>query len=184
MAIPRFYKSESRFQRIHHNLKHHPCPHCDQIGTLNLHGYLKGYDDQQGNNKVIRGHRVFCSNRGRRQGCGQTFSVMCSTQFKKFIITTNTLWSFLKQILLGLNTFQAFHSMQSRFKTSMAYRLIRIITLNQPRIRTLLFNKYPAPKHAKKFTPLIATIRHLQSAFSHHDDPLSAFQIHFQTPFI
>ncbi|VAX37284.1 hypothetical protein MNBD_UNCLBAC01-403 [hydrothermal vent metagenome] len=56
-VIAQFYKSESDFQNIHHQLKQYACPHCDQIGTLNLHGYLKGYDDKgYQNNKLYQFH--------------------------------------------------------------------------------------------------------------------------------
>lgn len=183
-SIPQFYKSESDFQQIHHCLKQHPCPHCDQIGTLNLHGYLKGFTGTQGNNKIIRGHRIYCSNRAQRPGCGRTFSIMLSTLFKKYIITTDILWQFLKQITKGLNIFQAFHSIKSIFQTSTAYRFIKIVILNQPNIRTFLLNKHPPPKPSKISHPIVETIHHLQSVFARHSDPLSAFQIHFQTPFI
>jgi len=182
--IPQFYKSESDFQKIHHQLKQSICPHCNQIGTLNLHGYLKGFTEIKGNDQIIRGHRIYCSNRGNRNGCGKTFSITLHTRFKKYIITTDILWQYLKQMAKGLNIFQALHSIESIFKTSTVYRLIRMIILNQPTIRTLLLNKHFPPKQTKTSNPLLETIHHLQSSFSNHSDPISAFQIHFQTPFI
>ncbi|VAX37286.1 hypothetical protein MNBD_UNCLBAC01-404 [hydrothermal vent metagenome] len=121
---------------------------------------------------VLRGHRIYCSNRARREGCGKTFSIMLYTLFKKYIITTDLLWLYLKNISEGFNSLKAFDSLQSIFQTSTAYRLIKTIILNIPTLRTLLLNKHPPPKSFKTSNPLIDTILHLQSAFAHHSDPI------------
>ena len=183
-SIPQFYKSESDFQKIHCYLKQYPCPHCDQIGTLNLHGLLKGFTDKKTNHQIIRGRRIYCSKRGNRPGCGRTFSIMLYTLFKKYIVTANTLWEYLKEIAKGKNIFQTFHSVKSIFRISTIYRLIKTVILNQPNIRTLLINKHAPPKNIKTPNPLIETIQHLKSAFPNKLNPISAFQIHFQTQFV
>ncbi|MCK5543067.1 MAG: hypothetical protein KAI40_10275, partial [Desulfobacterales bacterium] len=57
------------------NLKIYACPHCNCCGCLILHGFLYGYDDTD---FVRRGHRIFCSNRNLRSGCGRTFPMLKS----------------------------------------------------------------------------------------------------------
>jgi len=183
-SIPQFYESESDFQKIHYHLKQYACPHCNQIGTLNLHGLLKGYDDIKYSNHKIRGHRIYCSNKYRRNGCAKTFSIILNVILRKFIISSKTLWQYLKKISSGINIFQSFHLTLSSFQISTAYRLIKTMNLNQSHIRTILLNKHPAPEPSECTSPLIETINHLQSAFKKSPDPIAAFQSFFQIPFL
>lgn len=181
IQLPRFYQTESDFKTIHHQLKLTPCPHCDQVGTLNLHGFLIGYDIN-GHHGLKRGHRIYCSNRGRRPGCGKTFSIHLFTLLKNFIISSDLIWKFIHNIFKGLNTFQAFDSLKSKFKTSTAYRLLNTIKINQSRIRTQIFIKRSKPKYSP--SPLTETIQHLRDVLTHHKNPVASYQIAFQTPFI
>ena len=69
-------------------LKVTPCPHCRAIGALIRHGYLRGYDEGNLRHKAVRARRIFCSNRGRRPGCGRTFSVWIATKVRRLGLTT------------------------------------------------------------------------------------------------
>jgi len=58
-------------------LKLRPCPNpqCRRVGCLIGHGHLCGWGE--GNQRVIRGERVLCSQRRRGpKGCGKTFSIL------------------------------------------------------------------------------------------------------------
>ena len=177
---PKFYKNEPNFKKFHYQIKLIACPHCQKTGCLILHGYLHGYDEKNSHQKIIRGHRIFCSNRNHRPGCGGTFSVLSSNMLKNFSITTQSCWDFLNNILKGLNKFAAFSLLKLPFSTSSIYRLYQRINLCQPHLRTLLLNKTPSPVNVPSRNPLIKTILHIKSAFKYNPDPLSAFQSHFQ----
>jgi hypothetical protein len=82
-------------------LKLAPCPHCRQTGALIGHGFQRGYAERS-SARVVRGRRVLCSNRGRRPGCGQTFSVLLSTVLCGFLVRTLTLFRFASGVLGGL----------------------------------------------------------------------------------
>jgi hypothetical protein len=45
--FPRFYRNENEFLIIAEKPKLTACPLCNEIGTLNRHGQLYGYDDQK-----------------------------------------------------------------------------------------------------------------------------------------
>ena len=69
-AVPkRFAADEAELGALGLQLKQWRCPHCGREGALIGHGWLRGYAEHGGEG-VIRGRRVFCSNRFRRGGCG------------------------------------------------------------------------------------------------------------------
>jgi len=181
MKLAQFYRSKKDFEKIHWNLKLTACPHCKRTGTLILHGYLFGYDLGVYSKRVLKGRRIFCSNRNRKQGCGKTFSVFKADRLKRFSIQTSGLWSFLKNIAGGMNLFQAFRSLGIALKTTSIYRLYNRIYLGQHKIRTLLLKRSPAPQDIQHKNPLIKTIAHLKLAFQGSADPLAAFQSTFQS---
>lgn len=182
--IPRFYRSRYRFKQIHLRLKQYPCPHCRVTGTLILHGYLRGYDLKKIDTQIIRGRRIFCSNRNRRRGCGRTWSVMLATMLKGFIVQTSHLWGFLKNIVKGMNVFQAFNTLDIRLSPTSTYRLYKRLYENQPHIRSRLARRLAPPRDVRHANPLAKTILHMGSAFKRTSDPPAAFQYVFQRSFL
>ena len=81
-------------EAFHQNLKLRACPACAQTGFLNFHGALVGYGGQ-GSERRKRGHRVYCSNRHHKRGCGKTFSVLFSLLLKARIIPAALVANFL-----------------------------------------------------------------------------------------
>ena len=184
MKPEQFYRSAKDFQKIHRSLKFTACPHCRKIGTLILHGYLYGYDLKTANRRAVRGRRVFCSNRNRKAGCGRTFSLLQAGRIKRLIIRTRDLWSFLTNIVNGMNVFRAFGALAAPLSTTSIYRLYKRIYLHQYKIRTMLLKRRPAPENIPATNPLIKTIVHIKSVFKRRTDPIAAFQSTFQTSFL
>ncbi|PTY02982.1 hypothetical protein DB346_07675 [Verrucomicrobia bacterium LW23] len=83
-------------------------------GYLNRHGYLRGYDVEAqvvaeaggdlASARMVRGWRVFCSNRRRRAGCGRTHPVLRAGVLWGRVATALLLWKFLLQMLLQAGT--------------------------------------------------------------------------------
>lgn len=181
MSIPKFYKSENDFKKIHHNLKHYKCPFCNLIGYLNLHGYLKGYDFNGNYKDVLRGHRIFCSNRNKRGGCGRTLSILLSLFIKHFILTANTIWNFFINIANGNNKWMSFKKANPRNPApSSAYRLWRRFKANQSYLKTWLITISLPPPYSGN-NPNIQTILHLKKTFSLN--PIADFQLKLQSSF-
>ena len=158
------------------------CPHCNLSGCLILHGYLYGNSDRN-NARITRGHRIYCSNRYKKGGCGKTFSVLTAAVLPGFTIGAHCLWRFLENIKNGLNPALAFAMTGCPMALSTAYRLFKKFITGQTRIRSFLSRiKDPPPaEHVQR--PAIQTILHLQSAFDDADCPITDFQYHFQTKF-
>lgn len=194
----RFYKSEKDFQEFHFSLKQTACPHCKLSGYLNLHGYLRGYDEKACSGKSIRGRRIFCCGRNKRRGCGKTFSVLAVNVLKKFIIRADSLWGFLKDIAGGSDKKNSLQGLNLSFSDSSAYRLWKRFCLAQIKIRALLLKLSP-PVPTPSRNSAVQTILHLNAVFSRKAGsrhvfyfstgknsvcPIAAFQGYFQTDFL
>jgi hypothetical protein len=183
IKVKQYYKTEEEFKDIHARLKLTLCPHCNARGFLILHGYLYGYSET-GMERIRRGHRIFCSNRKMKKGCGRTFSILISVLIKNFILSTETLWCFLDKVKDGMSLAESFRASGSDMSDGAIYRILRKFRHNQVYIRTLLTGRRAPPdiKHVKD--PVIQTIIHLKTAFNGSLCPVSQFQYHFQTSFL
>lgn len=184
IKVKRFYKSQRDFKEFYFHLKQTPCPDCKLVGALILHGYLSGYDEKVYGKRTVRGHRIFCSNRGRRRGCGKTFSVVRENILKNFNISAESFWYFLRNIARGMSKIQAFRSLKLSFSDSTAYRLLRRFSYSQSRLRTFLFRLSKPPRLSKAANLIIQTFLHLRYTFPKSPCPISAFQQHFQVSFL
>lgn len=82
-------------------IKQARCPHCRRDGTLNAHGFLRGYAES-GSARIVRGRRFFCSSRrAAHRGCGRTFSVLLQHHVTGFTVSTVTLLAFVLAIVGG-----------------------------------------------------------------------------------
>ena len=185
MVIPKYYNTEDDFKKIHQKLKLYMCPFCRLFGYLILHGYLKGYYETGTNQDFLRGHRIFCSNRKKRGGCGKTVSILLANILKNFIITADTLWKFIRRLLEENRIAEILKGMPILTK-SIGYRLKRLFCVNQTSIRTKLCI-ISSPPDNKTDNPVIQTIQHLQHSFAASSQqllcPVSAFQLRFQSSF-
>jgi hypothetical protein len=179
----RFYHSTDDLKQFHGRLKQTPCPHCKSVGFLNLHGYLRGYDEKTSAQRITRGRRVFCCHRNNRKGCGKTFSLLVAGVLKKFIISAKSFWQFLKNILKGSNTITAFKSIAIALARSSCYRLWKIFRLRQAYLRSQLLRLCPKPV-SPTHSPVLETILHLGCAFNNTSCPIIAFQNKLQISFL
>jgi hypothetical protein len=165
------------------SLKQLSCPHCEQCETLNRHSILYGNDPFDCAKEHVRGQRVFCSNRGRRGGCGKTFSIFLADMLPRHTLTANLLWQWLIQRLAGLSAKAAAEKARLPFALETAYQLGRKLRRGLDRLRTLLCRKQAPPASAQA-DPVWQSVEHLQSAFPGNGCPPALFQLDFQLPFL
>lgn len=183
VKMKKFYKTEEEFKDFYVKLKLIMCPYCNVRGCLILHGYLYGYSETD-MSRIKRGHRIFCSNRKKKHGCGRTFSILVSVFVKNFMISARTLWRFLEKVKEGTSLAGAFRDSGSHMGQTSTYRIFRKFRYNQVRIRTLLTGIKDPPGLKQVTDAAIQTIIHLKSVFRHSSCPVSKFQHHFQTSFL
>jgi hypothetical protein len=177
-----FYETEEQFDGFFRRLKHSACPHCGLRGFLILHGFLYGYAESDDLTRVRRGHRIYCSRRNDKRGCGRTFCVLNSGFIKNCTLSAACVWAFLDKIKQGLYPAKALRKSGSAMKASSIYRILARFKRNQSRIRAFLARiKGPPPsEHTRQ--PVVQTLLHLASTFT-SECPISQFQYHFQTKF-
>lgn len=153
-------RDEHALDAVLHGSKLAACPHCRQTGALIGHGVLREYAERS-SERVVRGRRLFCSNRGRRPGCGRTFSVMLSTVVPGFVVRTLTLWCFAKAVLSGLTRRSAWLcEAGASLALSSGYRLWRRLCASQTALRSRLWREAPAPPSTAR-EPLAQLVAHL-----------------------
>jgi hypothetical protein len=146
------------------------------------HGFLRGYAER-GSESLVRGRRLFCSNRGLRPGCGRTFSVKLTTVFAGFVVRTLTLWGFAKAVVGGL-TRRAAWLREGALSLSSGYRLWRRLCAAQSALRARLYREAPAPP-STACEPLAQLLAHFGvvvgvGADAETSDPFAGFQLHLQ----
>ena len=127
----------------------------------------------------MRGQRVYCSNRGRRKGCGRTYSLYLADVLPRHSVNATALWLLLLGILTGASLRATAHKQRLPFALETLYGICRRLRHRLDRLRTFL-NGLQKPPQSDSTDPLALTIAHLQSSFA--DSALQAFQSHFQTP--
>ncbi len=181
--MKQFYKTQEEFDNFHARLKLHPCPHCHHIGYLILHGCLYGFTESDTSGQIKKGHRIFCSNKKKRDGCGRTFSIRMAEFIKNHIVSAKTVSDFLDNIKDDTSCAQANRDSGNKMKNSTVYRIFNKFKYHQVRIRTFLAGLRPPPrlKHVKDAA--IQTILHLWAVFDGYPCPVSQFQYYFQASF-
>ena len=173
--IKAYYSSQEEFKTFHSSLKQLLCPHCRKRGHLILHGFLYGYGDTDW---VKRGHRIFCSNRNQRSGCGRTFSLLKTWFIKHLMISTRVMSAFLDNLCQGQCTAKAGRLPDNQMSKTSIYRIYHRFKHSQSRIRTLLKQVKDPPKLPGTKDPVIQTVLHLKSVFKGYF--VSKYQRFFQ----
>jgi hypothetical protein len=181
-AHVRFVSDESHLENFLTRLKLLTCPHCGRAETLNAHGPLRGYVER-GSEFVVRGWRVYCANRGRRRGCGRTFSALLAEVLWGFVTRAETLLGFVLEVLGGASRATAWRRVSSGSSLRNGYRLWKRLSEEQPRLRSLLCRHTP-PVSSESREPLQALRRHLEAALPQAEPLFASFQVRFQQPLL
>lgn len=155
------------------------CAHCGAIGTLNRHDTIYGNDPEAVDKQTIRGRRLWCSNRGRRGGCGKTMSLLFAWILPGHTFTAGALDRLLKRLCMGGSIQAAWEKSRSQAALQSAYHLLQRLRLRMGEIRSALLKICRNPASSQK-DPMIATYEHLRRAFSGHESPTAAFQYRLQ----
>ena len=118
---------------------------------------------------------MYCSNRGRRKGCGRTFSIYLGNILPRHSVTATDLWLLLLGILAGASLCATALKLRLPLVVETYYGICR--RLRHRDLRTLLC-QIGNPPPCNSSDPLVATIAHFQSAFE--GCALQKFQLHFQ----
>lgn len=132
---------------------------------------------------MVRGQRVFCSNRGRRGGCGRTFAIFLAGVLPRHSVPSGLLARLLDGLMDGASVQEAVQRLRAPFALETFYRLRRLLCRHLDRVRVTLCSRQ-APPTCGQTDPLLQTLLHLRCVFGAAPDAVAAFQLHFQRPFL
>jgi len=144
MRAPRYAPDSTALEQLAGQAKQWTCPYCGRAGTLNGHGLLRGGAEEAHGKDAVRGRRWFCSNRGRRPGCGRTFSVLLAQVMRHASVRTAKLWQFCRARLAGGGVPAAWEQTRCGFSLEAAYQWWRRWRRAEPALRTHLL-RGPGP---------------------------------------
>ncbi len=171
MQAPLFARDPAELERLARQAKGWACPNCRRHGALNRHGALRGVAETGSGKEALRGRRFFCSKRGRRRGCGRTFSVLLCAVIAGATVRSRELWRFYLARLGGAGVLAAWEGCRSRFSLEAAYAWRRRWQRGQFAVRTVL-------AHGRD-PPVGALAGQLVAAFG-AEDPIGGFQLREQ----
>ena len=164
-------------------LKQERCPFCGCAESLNRHSFLYGNDPVTPDGQILRGQRVFCSDRGQRGGCGRTFSVFLAPIFPRHTVSAPLLWPLLVQMLSGQSIKACAEALRLPFGLETLYHLLGRLRRRLDVVRSCLCRRQTAPASGQ-LTPLGQTVEHLQAVFGGASCPPADYQTHFGTAFL
>lgn len=140
---------------------------------------LRGNDPATAAGRIVRGRRVFCSDRGQRGGCGRTFPLFLAGVLPRHTFTAGLLWMLLRKLLAGATIKAAAETLRLPFSLEAVYGIVRRCRRRQGVVRSFLWREQPAPGSGQT-DPFLQTLEHLQLTFAWHGCALAAYQAHFQ----
>ncbi len=159
-APPRFVPDRRALDALSQRSVPFACPHCGAHGTLIGHGFLRGYAEQT-SDVVIRGRRLFCSNRGLKKGCGRTWSVLLANVIARCTLTVGTLGAFVCGLARHQGSERAARACHWPFSMRSAYRLNVRLQRHVPRWKAWLNARVPAPTSQARH-PLGQVVEHFR----------------------
>lgn len=144
---------------------------------------LRGNDPAVVNGQIVRGQRVFCSDRGQRAGCGKTFPLFLAGVLPRHTFTAGLLWTLLLKLLAGATIKAAAESLVLPFSLEAVYGIVRRCRHRLDVVRSLLGREHPAPV-SRQTDPFLQTLEHLRETFAQDSCALAAYQRHFQSAWL
>jgi hypothetical protein len=125
---------------------------------------------------------VFCSDRGRRGGCGRTFSIFFAEVLPRHSVSASLLAQLLTRLCDGTTLKAAAEALHAPWAMETFYRLIRRLRHRLDAVRARLWRTCSPPAGGGS-DPLWQTFEHLRG-IAGTDDAVVAFQLRFQQPLL
>ncbi len=177
----KFVRNDQGMEQALRSAKTISCVHCGRTGTLNRHDKLNGNDLRAADKQTMRGRRLWCSNRGKRGGCGRTMSIVYAHILPRCSFTSPILSKLLSALCKGSSVQAAWENENIPLHLQSLYHLLQRFRHRMGAIRSSLLNICDPPECQSTDT-LIQTAAHLHCAFSSENCVVEAFQMQIQVP--
>ena len=173
-------RNEQELEQVLETLKQTRCAHCGRVGTLNRHDKLHGNDLAAADKQTDRGRRAWCSNRGRRGGCGRTMAIVFAEVLPRHSFTAALLDHLLGGLCAGHSVQSAWEHSRLPVPVQTAYHLLQRLRGRLHAVRSALRSRC-APPASEHSDPLRQTAEHLRKVFGSAGCAVAAFQYELQT---
>ena len=177
----RFVRNDQELKQVLRSLKETRCAHCGRVGTLNRHDTLHGNDLGATNKQTDRGRRAWCSNRGRRGGCGRTLAIVFVHVLPRHSFTATLLGKVLGHLCGGGSVQGVWEQCRLPVPVQSVYHILQRFRTRLAAVRTALLSRC-APPCREHRDPLRQSAEHPRCAFPTQKHPVEAFQYAFQRP--
>lgn len=179
---PFLYFSTSRIIASE-SIKSKSCPLCHKKGYIKSHGKLIGVHHSLPT-PAFRGLRFFCSNRYSNAGCGRTFSVLFSSMISKSTVRAKHLTELFNNLLCTGNLHKAWSISKIPFSVRSAYRWLKLFEINQPHLRSQLYEQYKngSPLQLSHLPIIIQSLSILKHIYPKDSNYIEKYQQQFQSP--
>ena len=145
------------------------------------HGRLLGYAEAS-SERVLRGHRLLCSNRRLRRGCGRTVSIWLTTIVRRRVVRTATVLALFTAIANGTCVSTAWR-LASSMTLRTGYRIRLRLAQHGAAIRTALLSRAPPPRVDSTCAD-VQLLSHVRAVLGTSGDAFAAYQSMFQEPLL
>jgi len=181
MKAIQFVRDERERDQVLGNLKQTRCAYCRRTGTLNRHDHVQSNDLEAVDKQTVRGQRAWCSNRGRRGGCGRTMLIVFARLLPRHSVNATMLGQLLKRLCAGDSIQSAWEQCRMPVHLQSVYHLLQRFRERLDAVRVALLS-HCAPPTSVHTEALRQTAEHLRCVFPESTNPVEAFQYAFQTP--
>lgn len=145
---------------------------------------MRGNDPAAAAGRITRGQRAFCSDRGRRGGCGKTFPLFLAGILPRHTFNAALLWALFGKLLGGTASIKtAAETLSLPFSLEAVYGIIRRSRRRLDAVRSILWREQPAPVSGRT-DPFLQTLEHLGETFAMHPCAIAGYQRYFQRGFL
>jgi len=176
-----FVQDSEGLEKFFRAIKSMGCPFCEHVGALNRHSLMHGNDPEAKEGRITRGQRVFCSDRGRRGGCGRTFPILFTWALPQHSLSATLVWQAVHKWLGGMSIRAAWQTTNTPLALDSFYHYLQRLRRRLTTLRTLL-STASRPPDSMRWDPLLQTFEHLETVFPKASCPVASFQQRFQTP--
>jgi hypothetical protein len=118
-----YYPSLEALHRQTLQLESESCRHCRQTQQLVSHGFIRKKRTAAEPEAV--GKRVFCSNRGRRTGCGRTMQLYLDATVRTLHHAASSVAAFVLSLLTGFSVERAYRNATGAASARHAWRWLQ-----------------------------------------------------------
>ena len=179
VAYADFFSSLDLLFKATNDLFKTPCPHCKFVGHLIKHSkiYRRAKEKDE---TIHHGHRIFCSNRNNKIGCGRTIALNLTLKLPRLNRFTKQVNDFFLHYIVSMCAcFSWFFAHPKCVDISAPYRFLRLVKKSYINLRPLLCNRTKPPDQFQNNKSL-NLFQHIKIAFPENENYLEALILHLQ----